>query len=254
MTDLAPKWIIPTGDLKITPSEVHVWRSDCRPDFSSNIDLKKFLSAEESQRAARFHFERDRLCYVASRAALRLLIFHYTGLPPDFQVFDREPKGKPFLANSPLKDRLEFNLAHSHELIVLAFSLNSRVGIDLEFQRTMPRARQIAGRFFSDREKKELDRVPTPHLEEAFFNCWTRKEALAKATGRGLAGFMDKFSVSLAPGQTARLLEIESGLVDNRQWFMESFAPAPGYKAALVLEGGPLNLSFRQFGQSLISL
>ena len=60
-----------------------------------------------------------------------------------------------------------------------------------------------------------------------FFNCWTLKEAFIKALGDGLYHPLDRFDVLLAPGESAKILRVESMPGDHCGWRMESFSPAP---------------------------
>ena len=101
---------------------------------------------------------------------------------------------------------LRFNLAHSHELALYAFTRGREIGVDIEYLRALPDADQIADRFFSARENATLQALPASQRRQAFFNCWTRKEAYIKAIGKGLSQPLDQFEVSLAPGDPARLL------------------------------------------------
>ena len=113
-----------------------------------------------------------------------------------------------------------------------AFALGREVGIDLEPIRPDFTGDDIAGRYFSHQELKEL-RALSPDLRpEGFFLCWTRKEAYLKARGEGLQVPLDSFSVSLTPGEPEVL---ESA--DSSRWSLRSFEPAPRYVAAVVGEG-----------------
>jgi 4'-phosphopantetheinyl transferase len=91
---------------------------------------------------------------------------------------------------------------------------------------------QVAERFFSPRESSALRTLPVSLRVEAFFNCWTRKEAYLKARGEGLLAPLDGFDVSLIPGQPAALLSGSYG-----RWSLYALTPAPGYAAAVAVEG-----------------
>src|SRR5436309_501955 len=68
-----------------------------------------------------------------------------------------------------------------------------------------------------------------------FFQCWTRKEAFIKALGDGLSYPLDRFDVSLAPGEPAEILRVEAMPGACCGWRMESLSPAPGFVAAVVI-------------------
>ena len=72
---------------------------------------------------------------------------------------------------------------------------------------------------------------------EAFFSCWTRKEAYTKARGLGLSLPLDRFAVSLVPGRPAAPLSNEEGPAEVSRWALQELAPGPGFVAALAVEG-----------------
>jgi len=72
---------------------------------------------------------------------------------------------------------------------------------------------------------------------QAFFNCWTRKEAYIKARGEGLSLPLDQFDVSLAPGETAALLSTNGDPQEASRWSLRELAPGSSYVAALAVKG-----------------
>ncbi|HSN88888.1 MAG TPA: 4'-phosphopantetheinyl transferase superfamily protein, partial [Thermoanaerobaculia bacterium] len=108
---------------------------------------------------------------------------------------------------------------------------------DIEFLKPMPDCEQIAERFFSASERDVLRELPADRKEEAFFNCWTRKEAYLKAVGTGLAVPLDSFDVTLAPGEPPRMLTLEGNAERAARWFFQHFRPAENYIGALAIEG-----------------
>ena len=112
----------------------------------------------------------------------------------------------------------------------------------------MPDVEQIAARFFSAGENAALRALPEGQRLEAFFNCWTRKEAYVKAVGNGLAQPLDQFQVTLTPGEPARLLKVEDPSEEVPHWFMMAFMPVPGYVAALVVESSDCRLECWECG------
>ena len=117
-------------------------------------------------------------------------------------------------------------------------TVNRHIGVDIERVRPAVAAEAVAEQFFSPREIAALRALPPAQQIEAFFNCWTRKEAYVKATGQGLTPEFQKFAVSLAPGEPAVFQRIDSDLPDLDRWSIEVLDPALGYAAALVVEGG----------------
>jgi 4'-phosphopantetheinyl transferase len=222
----------PAGDLLISLPEVHVWRI---PLDSPDAVLQQFastLSLEERARAEKFVFDRDRNAYVTARGALRQLLARYLHRQPSELQFAYEARGKPFLANPSSHQPLNFNVAHSRNIALLAFSGGPSVGVDVEFIRTDIASEEIAVRYFAAREVAELRALPPEQRPEAFFLGWTRKEAYVKALGDGLQIPLASFCVSLTPAQPAML---ESA--DSSRWTLQNLSPGPGYAGALVAEG-----------------
>ncbi|MBN1891064.1 MAG: 4'-phosphopantetheinyl transferase superfamily protein [Thermoflexales bacterium] len=227
-------WCEPPAELSLTNDEVHVWRAALDPPADSVRQLAQTLSPDEGERAARFHFERDRRRFIAGRGVLRALLGRYLGLEPERVCFRYGPRGKPRLAD--VDDAPRFNLAHSHELALYAFALDREIGVDLEHVRPMPDAGQIAARFFSPGENAAWLALPESQRLEAFFNCWTRKEAYLKACGDGLARPLDQFEVSLAPGEAAALLRVPGQEEEAARWWLHALEAADGYIAAMAVE------------------
>src|SRR6185436_4527974 len=124
---------------------------------------------------------------------------------PASLVFSYGEFGKPQIAAPVAAHPHHFNMAHSDSIAVYATATHE-LGVDLERIRAMDETEQIAARFFSPREERCLLALPAKQRMEAFFNCWTRKEAYLKAIGLGLDDRIDEIEVSLAPGEAAELL------------------------------------------------
>jgi 4'-phosphopantetheinyl transferase len=222
--------------LTLAPDEVHVWRASLDLPASRVCALGDVLVADERARAARFHFERDRTHWTVARARLRLLLARYLGGPPDRFRFALGAHGKPALAR-PEGGDLRFNVSHSQDLALYAVTRGREVGVDLEGLRPDFATDEIAERFFSPAERRAL-RAVAPELRcDAFFACWTRKEAYIKARGLGLAIPLDAFDVSLAPDEPAALLATRDEPGDSVRWSLAALSPGPGFAGALVAEG-----------------
>jgi 4'-phosphopantetheinyl transferase len=145
-------------------------------------------------------------------------------------------RGKPALARGYAGSDLRFNVSHSDDVAVYAFSSGREIGIDVEAVRVIRDADDIAARFFSRCEYESYLALDARHRPLGFFNCWTRKEAFIKALGDGLYHPLDSFDVSLAPGEPAEILRIGHIPGDHCGWRLRSFSPFPGYVGAVVIE------------------
>lgn len=232
------EWKPPPASLALSHRIVHIWRVSLDHIAADVQHLEESLSEEERRRSARFRFERDRQNYIVARGALRAILARYLGVEPRGLQLDSGLEGKPFLANKFGASGIRFNLAHSGMWALYAIAHNREVGIDLECIMPALHATHIATRFFSASENAALMALPEDQRQQAFFTCWTRKEAYLKALGQGLSLSLDEFDVTVAPGDPAMLLADRRRLQNVGQWFMYDLAVGVGYAAALVVEGG----------------
>jgi 4'-phosphopantetheinyl transferase len=237
-------WDTPPETLLLSVGEAHVWRLNLNLQHKLLLDLERTLSEDEIQRADRFYFRQDRERFVASHGWLREILGRYLHVEPQQLQFCNNSHGKPSLDGISAKHRLCFNLSHSHQIGLLALCLDRDIGVDIEHIRPERDAVQIAQRFFSTYEVTTLLAVPDDLQEEAFFNCWTRKEAYIKARGEGLAMPLDRFSVTLLPGETALLLHTLPDPEEASRWSLFHIDPEPGYVGALAVEGRVSRLQY----------
>ena len=203
------------------------------------------LSDQERERSARFHFERDRHRYISVHLSLRKLISRYLHVDPSLIRFLTSEKGKPYLDPSAHPTHLNFNLSHSADLAVYAFTLGIEIGVDVEAVRPMDDLKSIARSTFAPGEYAKLCSLPPSQELNAFFNCWTRKEALIKGLGEGLSLPLDHFEVSL--GEPARLLSYTSDIPLDGSWTLISLQPIFGYIAALAIHAIKFRLECFKF-------
>jgi 4'-phosphopantetheinyl transferase len=220
----------------IWPNEVHVWRAPLDRPWSWTLD--EALSLEDRARADRFRFDSDRRRFCLARASLRLILARYLKAKPGRLQLDASQFGKPIFADERASQGLRFNLSHSHELALIAVARGREVGVDIEFMRPDFATDEIAGHFFSPNEVAQFQAVPAIARTEAFFNCWTRKEAYIKARGEGFSCALDQFDVSLQPGSAAALLSSRVAPDELSRWAFQDLSAGEGYAAALTVEIG----------------
>ena len=207
------------------------------------------LSADETARAARFRFDRDRQHFIAGRAALRRILARYLDRDPAALRFAYGPAGKPALGGAPQGEDIRFNLSHSAGQALLAVARGRALGVDLEALRMSDDLPAVAKRFFARGELSALASIPQALYAQAFFACWTRKEALLKAYGGGLSLPLDGFCVSVDPRAPARLISTDFDPGAAGRWsLMDLVLEAPldqRFRAALAIEGLPPLCRFR---------
>lgn len=226
--DLQPK--IP----RLNSNEIHVWRTSLNMDACIIQSLHQTLSADEQQRAALFHFQKDREHFIVARGLLREILSRYLNQKPDDISFYYNQHGKPAL-HTHGQEPLHFNVSHSHGLALYAVT-SCPIGVDIERIRTDFSYQEIAEKFFSPQENAMLRSLPLNLQPKAFFTCWTRKEAYIKAVGKGLSIPLNQFEVSLLPGEPAVLLSIQNDIEAASHWLLQDLNPSPDYVAALAIK------------------
>jgi len=108
--------------------------------------------------------------------------------------------------------------------------------VDLEKIRPDFASTEIAGRFFSAAESARLRSLAPEERAQAFFECWTRKEAYIKARGDGLSRRLDSFEVAFGPGVAPAIVSAADEPDASTRWAVHDFHPAEGYCGALVVE------------------
>ena len=205
-------WERATNDLRFAGDEVQVWGWSVAGGIEDLTRIQAVLSGDEIVRMQAFRFAPDAERYARSRAGLRQILGRYLGTAPEAVRFAYAEHGKPALAEGQM--RIDFNLSHTQGIAVAAFSVAGPVGIDAEELR--PVSRRLGDQMFSTWELAALHPVSDEQYTLAFFNGWTRKEAICKAEGNGLQLPTKEFSVSLLPGEEARVLD--TGGVLSCEW------------------------------------
>jgi 4'-phosphopantetheinyl transferase len=123
---------------------------------------------EEHARAASFGARIAGARWLAARHFLRLTVGRRVDRAPAALEFAVGEHGKPTV------DGVEFNLAHSGPLAVVAVAPRP-VGVDVEVRRSIARPAGVARRLG----------LEWPTSEDALLRAWCRTEALVKATGDG---------------------------------------------------------------------
>ena len=225
---------------------VHVWRIALAVPDAEQAERAAMLAPDERARAARFHFERDRRRWTAARGAVRAVLAGYAGAPAASLIFRVGPHGKPALDGPAARAALDFNVSHSGDLALCAVTRARAVGVDVEAVRPEFATDEVARRFFAPGEVVALEALAPDERVEAFFACWTRKEAYIKARGSGIALGLDRFEVALAPGRPAALLATRDEPAAAARWRLVALAPGEGYVGALATDG-PAHLACWQW-------
>jgi 4'-phosphopantetheinyl transferase len=160
------------------------------------------------------------------------LLGAYLDQSPQSVRFQVTEYGKPLLDPDL---HFQFNVSHTEGLALLAFAEKRRIGIDVEKIRSQPDALKLARRFFSERERQQLENIAEQEMPAAFFRCWSRKEAYIKARGEGLSLPLHDFDVAVEIAPTQILLATRPDAGEVRHWLMSDVPAPPGYTAAVAV-------------------
>ncbi len=180
----------------IAENEAHVWLLDLDLHEALLCELAGLLTDADRRRAAAFAFPHLQARHVAAHGQMHRILAAYARRPAHALHLCRTPEGKPFLAPDGTP---AFNLSHSGGLGLLAIARSAPIGADIEQIRYSPDLTGIAQSTFSSAESAALAQLPKGRRTEAFFACWTRKEAVAKFDGRGLGLDPASFTVPVDP-------------------------------------------------------
>ena len=148
-------------------------------------DYRALLDAPERERQGRLRMPADRRRDLAARALVRTVLSRHVPVPPEAWAFGADANGRPrIVAPQPLPP-IEFNIAHSGDLVVLAVATGRSLGVDVEdtSRRTDTAALE---RYFAPQEREALATLPAEARRRRFFELWTLKESYLKARGVGL--------------------------------------------------------------------
>jgi 4'-phosphopantetheinyl transferase len=187
--------------------------------------LVSLLDHGEQERVQRLRRPEDQDRYRLGRAALRQVLGAWLDRDPAALRFRYGPHGKPAL-DGVVDAAPHFNVAHSGDLILLAFHATSPVGVDVEQHRPHLAWEPLARRVLPPGECQLLEQLPPERRRDAFLAAWCRLEARLKARGEGLAG-LERLQAEALSGQAPAA---------ERTW---AVALPTSYRAAVAVAAAP---------------
>lgn len=202
------------------------------------------LTEAERARADRFLSGNKRREFTITRTALRRILSQAIDEPPSRINIIHQSHGKPCLDS--LEHDVRFSVSHSHDLALVAVTRGRDVGVDVEKIRDDIEHGTLARRFFSESEYRALQQYSGLERLHAFFAVWTRKEAVVKAQGGGIALGLKQFDVSVEPHAAPRVLATRWQQSGIPEWALIDIDPGPGYAACLAVSGGSVAVNMRE--------
>jgi 4'-phosphopantetheinyl transferase len=219
-------WEYPRQTLSLAREEIHLWRARLDQHVADLDQFNAMLSEDESGRATRYRFEKDRRRFVLRRALLRVILSRYLETQPALLQFSYGSAGKPALAH--YGDDLHFNVSHSDGMALYAVTRDGPIGVDIERVRMIQEAEQISAQYFSREETTRWRSLPNDQQAECFLRHWSCKEAWLKMSGRGIFDAAKPTRSGTDP-TGAQIPDAQTGEI------LYELTPATGYVAALAL-------------------
>ena len=167
------------------PATVSVWLASVESATQSDGEAWRCLDEAERAHANRLRQELDRSRWIRARCFLRSVLGAALDVPPEALRFHRGAHGKPSLSMPDLPHSLHFNLSHSGGWAAIALS-DHEIGIDIEGSSVTAGLPATEDDVLTAYEMSRLNTLPADQQTGHFLALWTAKEALMKATGRGL--------------------------------------------------------------------
>lgn len=206
---------------------VTIWRIAL--DEVDLIHAPDVLHRDELLRADSLATPALRRRFLSRRTALRQILGNELGIEPAKVAIGLSARGKPHLSD---RSGLFFNVSHSGTLGLLALGAGGELGIDIETVREVPHWTDIVREFFDETERELLLGSDRPAL--AFLSHWTRKEAVAKATGFGLELPLGSFAVTNASGAETFAVTVPGPGGTACRWHVRDVMAGPDHIAALA--------------------
>lgn len=175
------------------------------------------------------------------RRPFQALLAAYIGCDIDAVRLEAGEFGRPRLADGDTAG-WHFNWSHSGDEALFAIARGIEPGVDLERLRPRPRALMIAERYFSHQEAVALAALAPERRDAAFLQLWTAKEAVLKATGRGLAFGLHRLGIEHEEERLAlRFLDGEL----PADWQLHRLVLDARHVGSLAWRGGPRTVRVR---------
>lgn len=217
----------------MSDARIDVYLLDLDPSDEDVERLTALLEPDELAAAKRFMQPDHGRRYRVRRGRLREILAEYSGVGPGEIRYRKGAHGKPELAIGG--EDVHFNSSHSAGMAMIGVSRVAPLGVDIEYMKDIADRDAVVGRFFSLAERTAFKHLPEQDKRQAFYNGWTRKEAVIKATGEGLHATLDTFDVTLVPGEPPRIAEIDGDPDLAAQWRLFDVEPSDGYAGAVAM-------------------
>ena len=202
---------------------IHVW-SFFIEDFSNRVylDIYDLIKNDLPQHISSSLNSEMRIRKIIGVLLLQKATSEYGQKNISIKNIKRTKKNKPFLSNW-----YNFNLSYSQQFVVLSFSKNIQIGIDIELVQNIDYLPII--KYFHEDERTRI--LTSNQQQISFYDTWVRKEAFLKAQGLGITEELSAFDTYSMP------------LISNNiEWFLKDIDLHPSYICYLACDSKEVNI------------
>ncbi len=214
--------------------------------FRRHLDeLSAVLLPVEIEAAERYRRREDAERFIIGRALIRHLCAIHCDAEPRAIEISRTSSGKPHVQTEP---GIEFNISHSGNCVLIAWSTTGPVGVDVEAATPGERESflEMTERIFSSDELSLLRSTDNAdEVARLFYRIWVRKEALLKASGIGTTGFRHTFAVLEKTPNGVRWFDQVRISSDGPIWEVHDLEAMAGHAAGIAVPAGTKILEYR---------
>jgi 4'-phosphopantetheinyl transferase len=178
--------------MNLNPEEIHIWSATIDERYEKLL-ANSYLSVNENRNAKKFSYDIDSFLFTVRHNLLRIILGEYLSCHPSKPKFNSNHYQKPHITHP--KTNIQFNISACSNRFVAVFCQRHSIGIDIELIRKIDDIKQLTSDYFTSNETEWVFSHHELLLETAFFNIWSKKEALAKAIGKGLSIGINHFDM-----------------------------------------------------------
>lgn len=231
----------------LSDTDIHIWYAYTPSSQSIISEYAAYLSPEETNRAQRFRFDRDRCSYQFMHGLLRLLLGKYLETPPSDIILSKNAFGKPQICKSSNDRPIGFTMSRSRDVVVFAFAYSRNIGVDVEYINSALQIDDIVPVLFSSEEAAHYENVNECEQQlDYVLRLWTLKEAYVKAKGVGMHEPFEHIFFDFDP-KGVPLLRRSLHDHDISQWSVSSVNIDTDYIISLVYDGPLAHISQKQW-------
>ena len=172
------EWFNQDSDKQLAKSDIHIWLNYLNIHQAKLKHLYPLLSDAEKARSEQFKHFKHRKHFIASHGFLHSVLDYYIETAAADIEFSYGHNGKPYIQEEQNPHNIQFNMSHSGNMAILAICNQQSVGIDIEHSERKTDWQGIIRRFFTENEQQFIFSLPEDQQQAAFFQVWTRKEAI----------------------------------------------------------------------------